>query len=42
MTKTLMQQEASLKKRIADQHPIFVERAHQNEVLLEKWFEENF
>lgn len=42
MTQTLMQQEASLKKRIADQHPIFVERAHQNEVLLKKWFEENF
>jgi hypothetical protein len=42
MTQTLMRQEASLKKRIADQHPIFVERAHQNEVLLKKWFEENF
>ena len=42
MTKTLMRQEASLKKRIADRHPLFVERAHQNEVLLKKWFEENF
>jgi polysaccharide pyruvyl transferase WcaK-like protein len=42
MTQRLMRQEASLKKRIADRHPLFVERAHQNEVLLEKWFGENF
>ena len=42
MTRTLMHQEASLKKRIAEKHPIFVERAHQNEVLLKKWFEESF
>jgi polysaccharide pyruvyl transferase WcaK-like protein len=42
MTKTLMHQEGGLKKRIAEKHLIFVERAHQNEVLLKKWFEVNF
>ena len=42
MTKILMKDESKLKKRIADQHPKFVERAHQNHVLLEKWFNENF
>jgi len=42
MTKTLMSEHAKLKQKIADAHPIFVERAQQNGVVLKKWFEENF
>ena len=42
MTRSLMQREGELKKKIAAQHPQFVERARQNEVLLEQWFKENY
>jgi polysaccharide pyruvyl transferase WcaK-like protein len=42
MTKNMIAREADLRRRIADMHPKFVERAHQNQIILAKWFEENF
>jgi len=42
MTRNLMERKDDLKKRIADAHPKFVERAHQNQVLFAKWSHENF
>lgn len=42
MTRQLISREDEMKKRIADMHPKFVERAHQNVVIFEKWFKENF
>ncbi len=42
MTKTLAEREDELKKRIADAHENFVERARQNKIIFKKWFEETF
>lgn len=42
MTKILAKREDELKKRIADAHVKFVERANQNKIILKKWIEENY
>jgi len=42
MTKIMAEREDELKKRIADAHVNFVERAKQNKILLKQWFEETF
>ena len=42
MTGNLMSRRDDIKRRIAAQHVKFVERAHMNDIILEKWMKENF
>jgi len=42
MTRTMMDKRGELKKRIAQAHPRFVERAQQNQIIFMQWFNENF
>jgi len=42
MTKILMKNKDELKQRISKAHKSFVKRAHQNEVLLQEWFDANY